>query len=505
MAKAPAKAPAAKVPATKKSATGKSTLLKELEDVFQTAPKEYDVDENADFHTKAMFEGDDDDSDDIAPARSSKSMAFLDDAPEYQGKKTSAKEAFDLSSDDESQVEHDGSSVSDSSSDDASQDDDDDDENLVYDPQAPKDKKKARSGADSNRVLDLVRQARADEGIKVTKTDTKEFERSTAASAQREFLDCLLEFRIRLQKPLSIANRLPRQHMVSAFASLSPEYLKKREGAIEACGTTLHSLLLLRSKLSSQFPGCQPVAAIPAEDFKIGSKRSAHVSVSLPPHAQCFRPYELTGVQDLVDFAVKRVSESDEQLSTFRDTTIDKWNMQANGSLFAAGPKLKALNRTVVEQVRSVMADEDSAMKRVRLKRSQYRVIGSVHSASASIQVHEQRPPAEDGDDDAALVNDAAEKYDAEIYDDTDFYQVLLRDLINASEQPASIAKLRGQLQDARTRKMRGGKVVDTRASKGRKLRYEVQPKLVHFMFPVPDVRIESAEDIHRSLFRAAV
>ena len=45
--------------------TGKSTLLKELEDVFQTAPKEYDVDENADFHTKAMFEGDDDDSDDI--------------------------------------------------------------------------------------------------------------------------------------------------------------------------------------------------------------------------------------------------------------------------------------------------------------------------------------------------------------------------------------------------------------------------------------------------------
>ena len=109
MAKAPAKAPAAKVPATKKSATGKSTLLKELEDVFQTAPKEYDVDENADFHTKAMFEGDDDDSDDIAPARSSKSMAFLDDAPEYQGKKTSAKEALDLSSD-ESQAEHHGSS-----------------------------------------------------------------------------------------------------------------------------------------------------------------------------------------------------------------------------------------------------------------------------------------------------------------------------------------------------------------------------------------------------------
>jgi protein AATF/BFR2 len=120
--------------------------------------------------------------------------------------------------------------------------------------------------------------------------------------------------------------------------------------------------------------------------------------------------------------------------------------------------------------------------------------------------VHEQRPPPEDGDEDKEVVNDDfSEKYDTEIYDDTDFYQVLLRDLMNASEQPASIAKLRCQLQDARTKKMRGGRIVDTRASKGRKLRYEVQPKLVHFMFPAPDVRIESAEDIHRSLFRAAV
>ncbi len=214
-------------------------------------------------------------------------------------------------------------------------------------------------------------------------------------------------------------------------------------------------------------------------------------------------PPSLISLQELVDFAAKCVFQSDEQLSTFRDATFDKWNMQANGNLFAGGPKLKALNRTVVEQVRSIMADEDSAMKRVRLKRSQYRVIGSLQSTS--VQVHEQRPPAEDGDEDETTVNDADEKYDAEIYDDTDFYQVLLRDLMNAAEQPASIAKLRGQLQDARTRKMRGGKVVDTRASKGRKLRYEVQPKLVHFMFPAPDVRIESAEDIHRSLFRAAV
>jgi hypothetical protein len=287
MAKAPAKAssskdPAVQVPVAKKSPAGKSTLLKQLESVFQTAPKEYDIDENADFHTKAMFDGDIDESDGFVPALSSKSMAFLDDAPEYQGKKTRAKEALHLSSDDShDDVESKDGSGSYSSSDSSSESDNGDDDDLVYDPQAPRNKSKPSSGADSNRVLEIVRQARAEEDIKVTKVDTKEAERSAAVAAQRDFLDSLLEFRIRLQKPLSIANRLPRQNMVSAFASLAPEYLKKRECAIEACGLALHSLLMLRSILSSQFPGCPAVAAIPVEEFRIGSKRSAHVSFRL--------------------------------------------------------------------------------------------------------------------------------------------------------------------------------------------------------------------------------
>jgi len=290
MAKAASKAPvmqksAVKIPAAKKSSTGKSTLLKELESVFQTAPKEYDVDESADFHTKAMFEGDNDDSDGFAPVASRNAMAFLDDDPEYQGKKTSSKVAFDLSSDEsQGDADRDGSV---SSCDDGSQSEDDNDEDLVYDPESSGDKKKSRSAADSSRVLDIVRQVRAEEDIKVTKVDTKEFERSAAASAQRDFLDSLLEFRIRLQKPLSIANRLPRQQMVGSFATLCPEYLTKRDAAIEACGCTLHSLLLLRSNLSSQFPGCPAVAPVPADDFKIGSKRSAHVSFGCFSVMQC--------------------------------------------------------------------------------------------------------------------------------------------------------------------------------------------------------------------------
>jgi protein AATF/BFR2 len=55
---------------------------------------------------------------------------------------------------------------------------------------------------------------------------------------------------------------------------------------------------------------------------------------------------------------------------------------------------------------------------------------------------------------------------DEEVFDDTDFYQQLLRDVIESKGGS-------GQLMASRTRKM-SKKNVDTRASKGRKLRFVV-------------------------------
>lgn len=69
-----------------------------------------------------------------------------------------------------------------------------------------------------------------------------------------------------------------------------------------------------------------------------------------------------------------------------------------------------------------------------------------------------------------------------EVFDDTDFYQQLLRDVI----------KMRGSssgepqwLEQQRRNKAARKKTVDTKASKGRKLRYETHEKLQHFMVPI--------------------
>lgn len=75
-----------------------------------------------------------------------------------------------------------------------------------------------------------------------------------------------------------------------------------------------------------------------------------------------------------------------------------------------------------------------------------------------------------------------------EVFDDTDYYQQLLRDVIAArggSGEQGGEQEWQGQ---QRERKAKRKKTVDTKASKGRKLRYEVHAKLQNFMVPVPVV-----------------
>ncbi|KAG9103650.1 rRNA-processing protein bfr2 [Ceratobasidium sp. 370] len=70
---------------------------------------------------------------------------------------------------------------------------------------------------------------------------------------------------------------------------------------------------------------------------------------------------------------------------------------------------------------------------------------------------------------------------DAEVFDDLDFYQTLLRDVIDGRAGADGVEDW-----TTRQRLKKAKKVVDTKASKGRKLRYEVHEKLQNFMVPVP-------------------
>jgi len=90
----------------------------------------------------------------------------------------------------------------------------------------------------------------------------------------------------------------------------------------------------------------------------------------------------------------------------------------------------------------------------------------------------------------------------SEIYDDSDFYELLLRsfvdqrrtnsDVFNAAQAAQAAAALKASQSAVKMRRNQDGQFVkvDTKASKGRKLRYTVHEKLQDFMAPVAEKRL---------------
>ena len=123
-------------------------------------------------------------------------------------------------------------------------------------------------------------------------------------------------------------------------------------------------------------------------------------------------------------------------------------------------------------------ADGAKLLDRTRKRKDRQTRIGQVRSAD------------EEGED--AL--------DEELFDDTDYYQQLLRDVIAGRGGGEGQGEAQWQIEQ-RERKAKRKKTVDTKASKGRKLRYEVHAKLQNFMVPVPAVGGEWHEEQIDGLF----
>ena len=115
----------------------------------------------------------------------------------------------------------------------------------------------------------------------------------------------------------------------------------------------------------------------------------------------------------------------------------------------------------------------DRLVKRTRINRSNYVVLGEEKETS-------------DKEESKEKANYKKNKVDAnlqertEIFDDTDFYRILLKDLVD--RRMADAGNSEGVKWTVVKPKIK--KVVDTKASKGRKLRYHVQEKILNFDAP---------------------
>ncbi|KAH8903470.1 TRAUB-domain-containing protein [Coniochaeta sp. PMI_546] len=252
-------------------------------------------------------------------------------------------------------------------------------------------------------------------------------EKGQAVRQQRRAFDALLNIRIRLQKALVAANS------IETVEEPASEHKKPYEAAEEAAIKLLNSIDGFRRSMLPE-----------TAKAKIGDKRK--------------REFE----SDTTSQAIWDSMEETEALAlAHRRKVLDKWSSKVRTT--TAMTTSRKLGPATTQSLVSILDDQllgssDRLIKRTRTPRS-----------CAPIQATKK----------------VAE--DPNIYDDADFYQLLLKELVDqrtldsasGTTDGAGVTVRWAALKEAKTRKQ-----VDRKASKGRKLRFTVHEKLQNFMAP---------------------
>ncbi|KAF9875939.1 protein bfr2 [Colletotrichum karsti] len=263
-------------------------------------------------------------------------------------------------------------------------------------------------------------------------------QKGVAVREQRKTFDGLLNIRIRLQKAIVATNSFSAVD-TDDFEQSSEPY----EAAEEAALKLLNTLDSFRASL------------LPAELAQAGGKRKrAEVDASTSDEA-----------------IWEGIQEAEERALKYRKKVLETWS----GKTRSATVEVKARNlistqQSIVASLEEQLLNADRLVKRTRTPRS-----------CAPAQVVKK-------------INE-----DPEVYDDADFYQLMLKELVeqrtndNGSAGAAAQPTVRwAAMKEAKTKKH-----VDRRASKGRKMRFNVHEKLQNFMAP-EDRRAWEQEAIDR-------
>lgn len=270
----------------------------------------------------------------------------------------------------------------------------------------------------------------------------KQKSKASAVKNQISIFDSFLETRIKMQQLLVNINRLPQKETYQAVKNSDSALMKK---LFSESFSDLRKLSKILLEIDSY---------IHHDHEEDGNKRKAF------------------------NFDDESLSKRFCSMKDNYPEIIDKWYEQtkfvrANVNM----KKFDSFETCPSKMIEQTLTNKDRLIRRTHQKRSEYKIIG------ASQQVDD---------------------YDEEVYDDDDFYHQLLRQIIEnktgESENSLSLYKKYSEIQRMRS-KMK--KKVDTRASKGRKIRYDVHEKLVNFMAPINrNTMLDDAKDVlFKSLF----
>ncbi|KAF2716693.1 TRAUB-domain-containing protein [Polychaeton citri CBS 116435] len=258
----------------------------------------------------------------------------------------------------------------------------------------------------------------------ISQTNREDAEKGRAVKRQRKCFDALLNTRIKLQKSLISTNTI-----VGTSKEVSQGI---RQAALEAAETAAFNL----------WSNVNELREIMLTE-KTGKKRKR-----LPFDSQ-------TSVSDLW----QHMQAQEAGILPQRNATLQRWSAKARGA--SALPQRSKINNTateatIIDVLQEHLNAPDRLIKRAHTPRS-----------CAPLQLSQK------------VVEDD------KIYDDADFYGLLLKELLEQkSADSIATANVMGMDFGRMRREAKAKKDVDTKASKGRKLRYTVHEKLQNFMAP---------------------
>lgn len=278
-----------------------------------------------------------------------------------------------------------------------------------------------------------------------------EVSKGKAVQRQLTVWDKLLEVRIHQQKFLSKVNSLPVGEYWNTLTSSDSQVHEQVKQTRQTLTNLLRDLIDLQCVLSES---------------------SHDVELSEPAPKK----------KKLSDFS-QTLADSHTTFMAERNTIIQKWNDKTR--ITSGKNSFSSLETSTVDQIELILRNKDRLIDRTKLKRSNYAILGSNSNLLEHSEINQKH---------------------MDIFDDDDFYQQLLRDLIerktNSSSDQAQLTRQWLEVQKLRTKLK---KKVDTKASKGRKVRYDIHAKLINFMAPIhaQAENEETKNELFSSLFGA--
>ncbi|XP_068084231.1 protein AATF [Anabrus simplex] len=336
-----------------------------------------------------------------------------------------------------------------------------------------------------------------------------EIEKGNCVRNQLCIWDNLLECRIQLQKCLVAANRMPHYEVFGKFvAEGGSDFTSNLEQCKMNTKTLLDKLSSLRETLLASYPETKSIVKSKLSNTKMSSCNAMDEEILSDTDAE---EDEVENVMEMPQKGQKRKLEEYENLLDsqhkefleFRNANIQKWNDKTR----VAGGNISSRNfatfeQSTLKQIEQILSNRQRLIQRTRLKRNVYDILGQ--------DLQQPNKPQESvlGDSEINLehlkLEDKSKEFNSEIFDDSDFYHQLLRELIERKSSdvtdPVQLGRQWIEIQKLRSKMKRK---IDVKATKGRRLRYTVHPKLVNFMAPISKCtwNEEAKSELFSSLF----